>query len=725
MKKIKAVFTGDIKRIMKNVIAIIVIIGVCVVPSLYAWFNIAGSWDPYGNTGQLKIAVANSDEGYQGSLIKNKINIGDEVIGSLKGNEQLDWQFVVEKKAIAGVEEGLYYAAIIIPSDFSKNIMSLFSDDIETSEIIYYSNEKENAIAPKVTDKGTEAIKEQINSLFMKNIAEITLEAMQAVYETADEESSDTILGNLKKNLENMQEDVQSTAKTVSSFKDLVSSIRELLDSTGTFIKTVGDNTAKNAGTLVDAEGATQDMQGVFDTTFDGIDSIFDASNQSYQQIADEIYDAFNSINESVPGATSSFDGIADELQTLVDHITDIRNALAQLGVDDPTISDSIAPLIGQLDQMLNQQEALINQLAETQGNVDALPGVVADDYNSLEQVITDGQSTFTDMANDYQNNIKPQLSDMFSGLSFASGDVSDMLKQVGANTDNVANITGETVADLKSAEGILENAGKQLETIDTHLEDVLKEIKHSLAGDNLKGLEELLSGSPTDVGQFLAAPVEIKTEAIYPVVNYGSAMAPFYTILSIWVGGVVLVAMIKTNVSEKTEKKMALKPYQAYFGRYISFLILGLVQSTLTMLGNLYFLGIQCEHPILLMLVGWVSSIVFVNIIFTLTISFGDVGKAIAVVFMVLQVAGSGGSFPIEVLPQFFRNLYPFMPFAHSMTAMRECIAGMYHNTYWRELGYLLCFMVPSLLLGLVLRKPIIKFNKLVAEKLESTHLM
>jgi len=245
------------------------------------------------------------------------------------------------------------------------------------------------------------------------------------------------------------------------------------------------------------------------------------------------------------------------------------------------------------------------------------------------------------------------------------------------------------------------------------------------LAGDNLKGLEELLSGSPTDVGQFLAAPVEIKTEAIYPVVNYGSAMAPFYTILSIWVGGVVLVAMIKTNVSEKTEKKMALKPYQAYFGRYISFLILGLVQSTLTMLGNLYFLGIQCEHPILLMLVGWVSSIVFVNIIFTLTISFGDVGKAIAVVFMVLQVAGSGGSFPIEVLPQFFRNLYPFMPFAHSMTAMRECIAGMYHNTYWRELGYLLCFMVPSLLLGLVLRKPIIKFNKLVAEKLESTHLM
>lgn len=234
-----------------------------------------------------------------------------------------------------------------------------------------------------------------------------------------------------------------------------------------------------------------------------------------------------------------------------------------------------------------------------------------------------------------------------------------------------------------------------------------------------------MLSGSPAELSSFLAAPVELKTEKIYPVANYGSAMAPFYTTLAIWVGGVVLVAMISVNVSEKTEKALSLKPHHAYFGRYITFLILGLIQSTIIALGDLFFLGIQCEHPILFLLAAWLTSIVYVNLIYTLTVSFGDVGKAIAVILMVIQVAGSGGSFPIEVLPEFFQRLYPLMPFAHSMNAMRECIAGMYQNTYWIEMGCLAIFLIPSLLLGLVLRKPVIRLNHTFTEKLESTHLM
>lgn len=237
--------------------------------------------------------------------------------------------------------------------------------------------------------------------------------------------------------------------------------------------------------------------------------------------------------------------------------------------------------------------------------------------------------------------------------------------------------------------------------------------------------IETLLSGSPAELSSFLAAPVELKTEKIYPVANYGSAMAPFYTTLAIWVGGVVLVAMISVNVSEKTEKALSLKPHHAYFGRYITFLILGLIQSTIIALGDLFFLGIQCEHPILFLLAAWLTSIVYVNLIYTLTVSFGDVGKAIAVILMVIQVAGSGGSFPIEVLPEFFQRLYPLMPFAHSMNAMRECIAGMYQNTYWIEMGCLAIFLIPSLLLGLVLRKPVIRLNHTFTEKLESTHLM
>lgn len=119
-------------------------------------------------------------------------------------------------------------------------------------------------------------------------------------------------------------------------------------------------------------------------------------------------------------------------------------------------------------------------------------------------------------------------------------------------------------------------------------------------------------------------------------------------------------------------------------------------------------------------MLAGWFSSIVYVNIIYTLTVSFGDIGKAVSVVLLVMQVAGSGGTFPIEVAPAFFKAVYPLLPFVHSMAAFRETIGGMYGMTYWTELGKLGIFLLLSLILGLLLRKPVIRMNEAFAEKLE-----
>ena len=725
MKKIRDVFLGDVSRVRKNVIAIIVIIGVIVVPALYAWFNIAGSWDPYGKTKDLKIAVASSDVGYKGNLINAELNIGDKIIENLKSNDKLDWQFVDEQQAVDGVTEGKYYAAIVIPQDFSRDIMSLFSKNMQECEIIYYSNEKESAIAPKVTDKGTEGIKEQINSVFIEDISKITLEAMQAVYQTAGEKESNSMLGNLKEHLQSMQTNVAGTSKTVSSFADMVKAIRTLLKSTGTFIDSAGNATADNADVLSSTESTVQGLQDALNVAFAGVDDIFNASHDSYQQISDEIDNAFDVIGQDVPAAASSLDGIAQEVQTVIDNTTAIRDSLNQVASSAPEMADVVKQLVGQLNQIIAQQGALRDQLNQTQANIGAAPDIVQNDYDSLQATIASGNNTLVNASADYQNNLKPQLDDLFSGLAFASGDVADVLAKLDAGTKDMTTLTGETVDNLKDAEEMLSGAAKRLNTVDEHLANVLKEIDKAILGGDLDGIQNIFVGDPTAIGKFLASPVEIKTEAIYPVENYGSAMAPFYTILAIWMGGIILVAMIKADVSKKVEKKLSLSPHQAYFGRYISFLILGLAQSTLIMLGNLYFLQIQCQHPLLLMLTGWVSSIVFVNIMYTLTISFGDVGKAIAVVFMVLQVAGSGGSFPIEVLPKFFRSLYPFMPFAHGMTAMRECIAGMYGNTYWISLGYLLCFLVPSLLLGLLLRKPIIKFNKYIVEKVEDTQVM
>ena len=202
--------------------------------------------------------------------------------------------------------------------------------------------------------------------------------------------------------------------------------------------------------------------------------------------------------------------------------------------------------------------------------------------------------------------------------------------------------------------------------------------------------------------------------------------MAPFYSTLSIWIGGIVLVAMMSVTVSDSTlEGLSGVKNSHLYFGRYILFFIMGLMQSTLIGLGDLLFLGIQCRHPFLFMLACWFSSIVYVNIIYTLTVSFGDIGKAISVILLVIQVAGTGGTFPIEVAPTFFRVIYPLLPFTHSMAAMRETVGGMYGMDYWADLIKLSVFLILSLIVGLVLRKPIIRLNDKFSEKLEETKVM
>lgn len=221
MRNIWTIFTRDIRKIRTNVIALIVVLGVTVVPCLYAWYNIAASWDPYGNTGNLKVAVASVDEGYIGNLIPLQLNLGDQVLSALRENTQLNWVFTTKSKAMKGVKSGEYYAAIVIPEDFSTNLMSVFSSDIKKPEITYYSNAKENAIAPKVTDKGATAVQTQVNKVFIETISDTVLTALQTVANTADSRDSDELAGTLITNLNKIGSDLSASSTTLHSFSQM------------------------------------------------------------------------------------------------------------------------------------------------------------------------------------------------------------------------------------------------------------------------------------------------------------------------------------------------------------------------------------------------------------------------------------------------------------------------------------------------------------------------
>ena len=726
MRNIWTIFTRDLRKIRNNVIALIVVLGVTVVPCLYAWFNIAASWDPYGNTGNLKVAVASVDEGYTGNLIPLQLNLGDQVLSALRENTQLDWVFTTKSKAMKGVKSGEYYAAIVIPEDFSTNLMSVFSSDIKKPEITYYSNAKENAIAPKVTDKGATAVQTQVNEVFIETISDTVLTALQTVANTTDSENSEDMAATLIANLEKIGSDLSASSDTLKSFSQMTGSAQQLLNTTADFLKTTKEQSSANADSLADTQESFSGIQETVDGATSGINAALSSTKNFYTQMSQTIDDAMQSQSQDVGAVADTLSLLGDRVDAIIESYQEIRDSIAEIEDAHPELSRVTAPILAKLDDSIAVQSELRDKLNHTADSLRDTASDVITSKKELDDLIDSSISGIINVKSDYEANVSATLDQLFDSLGATKDDLSGLMTQLNDGADGIYSLASSAGSDLSQIQKALETSSELLKTAATKITDTTSRLGQMQATGDFSELEELISGDKDSISSFLAAPVELKTNEVYPIENYGSSMAPFYSTLSIWIGGIVLVAMLKVTVSENSTAGLKrLKLHQIYLGRYLIFLILGLLQSTLICLGDLFYLGIQCEHPFLFLLAGWVSSIVYVNIIYTLTVSFGDIGKAVSVVLLVMQVAGTGGTFPIEVAPGFFKAVYPLLPFTHSMAALREAVGGLYGMDYWIDLGKLCIFLVVSLIMGLVLRKPIIKVNEAFSEKLEETKIM
>lgn len=726
MKNIFEIFRRDVRRISHNVIALIVILGLTIVPCLYAWFNIAACWDPYGNTGKIKIAVASVDEGYEGELISLNINIGDTVLSSLRENTQMDWIFTSKKKALNGVESGKYYAAIVIPETFSNDMMSVFSEDIQSPKITYYYNAKENAIAPKVTDKGASAVQTQVNEVFIKTIANTVLDALQTVSNTADESGADAIVSNLTTNLDRINNSLTTVTGTLQSYARMTEAAQMMLDTTSAFLKQSQETSGNSLNSLKDTQKSFNTIQDAISGTTDSINDALTSSTDFYIQISKTLDSTLQSQEKDNAAMANTLNTLAKEVDTLTQPYITLRDLCVEIGNQYPAVSDATGTLVGKLNESIASQNALRDKLNSAADDLRSSSTDAASAKAEIDQLIQSSSQDLKNVQSDYESSVKDQLNQLLNSMKSTDSTVSSLLSQIDQSASGVYTLSGSASSDLSQIKTALENSCTLLQKSSDKISDTLQKLDEIQTSGDYSQMQDLLSGNHESISSFLASPVELNTNKLYPVENYGSSMAPFYSTLAMWVGGTILVAMLKVSISESSLKGMKkVRDYQVYFGRYIIFLLIGLAQSTLIGLGDLLYLRIQCEAPFLFMLACWITSLVYVNVIYTLTVSFGDVGKAIAVILMVIQVAGSGGTFPIEVAPKIFQSVYPLMPFAHSMAALRETIGGLYGSTYWTELGYLCIFLIASLFLGLVLRKPIIKLNEKINEKLESTHLI
>ena len=726
MKNILHLFKRDVQNVSRSVIGLVVVMGLIIVPCLYAWFNIAGSWDPYGNTGNLKIAVVNTDEGYESDLIPVEVNVGENVTATLRGNESFDWVVLNNReKAIEGVKSGAYYAAVVIPKTFSADMMTLFSTDVKHADIEFYENQKANAIAQIVTEKGSSAVQSQVNKTFTETITSIGLKTVSSLLDYMSTDQVSNFIANLSSTLGDSVQDLQDVQASATSLAGILSSTSDSLTSAGGMLKQSGSTEESVKQLMQHAESGIADSEQALKSASDAIDAAIDGSAGSFDNVSTELAKAFDAANLHVnltvrqlnDGAASlknradEIDATANELRSLAGQVS---NDKLKAGLEDAAaeLDKTAAEYRNNANELTNIATSLTNSMAEVNSSRAEVDQAIADAKAGISGAKSDYDSTFSVKAKE----LKKTILDSLNGIS------GDLDSAVSGLTD----ASGSLAKGLSKAARLVNKASDQLGEASDKISAFKDELDGALMSDDLATIKTMIGNDPDGLAVSLSGPVALDRKPVYPIRNYGSAMAPFYTILSLWVGSIVLAAMMKVSVDDELINELIpVRLHEIYLGRYLFFGGLALLQATLVCAGDILFFGIQCDNPLQFVLAGWVASLVFSNIVYTLTVSFGDIGKALAVVLLVMQVGGSGGTFPIEMTGPVFQAIYPFLPFTHGINAMHAAMAGAYHMEYWVELGILASYLIPSLALGVVFRRPVIKANDWIIEKLESTKLI
>lgn len=714
VKKAFQIFKRDILRLLKNPVALVITIGICVIPSLYAWYNIVANWDPYGNTANIKVAVANNDQGTSNEYV-GELNAGDETVSKLKENDQLGWVFTDADAAVEGVKSGEYYAAIVIPDDFSANLTSMLTGTFTQPQLEYYCNEKKNAIAPKVTDTGAQTVEEQINETFVATVSETLVEKIQNAAGDLDAQGAETqggILENVQRSnraLQDVRDALAGMQKTIATSKEAGAKADETLAALSGQIPSLVNALDKGDALLASARTSSRNFASSLNTTLShGLTQMGKVSSNANV--------AVGKLSGAISAAGGKVDGALADVQMVINDVNGIISDIREItGIDSGLI---LSALEEQLAELQTLKDALQDQSTDIQNSAGAIAGAVS----SLDSATQQGISAMEGVQQDMASTVLPQLSQGMDSFSEVSGDLTGVVTSLEPTIAQARGVLAQLTTTLDQASSTMSQADSSLEKLQGTLSTAANDVAALRASESLDKLDEILGASSADLADLMSSPVTLTTKAVYPVSNYGSGVAPFYTNLALWVGGCVLIAIIKLEVDG--EGIGAFTATEGYFGRWLLLVVLGFAQAFIVCCGDLV-LGMQCLRPELFVLAGIFTSFVYVNIIYALASAFKHIGKALVVILVIVQIPGSSGMYPIEMMPDFFQYLHPLLPFTYGISAMRETIGGMYGMDYAINLGVLAVFLAVALFIGVKLRTLMLNLNLLFDKELERTGVM
>lgn len=747
MNNILSILRNDLRAIRGNVMTGVIVFGLVIIPLLFTGFNILASWDPFSNTDRLKIAVASKDEGHESDLASLRLNLGDEVLSQLSRNEQVDWVLTNADDALEGTKSGEYYAGIVLPENFSQELLTFYIEGTEPAKLDLYTNEKKNALSTTITERSASGVIERIDESFTRVVTTVGLGVVESLDNYLEEEETQAALDNVANRVENIGTRLNSSAATVRSLANLVDSAIPLAQAADNILRAAGSHTASgtdtgtssgpgagagggaSAGAGADGSSPIDALSATLNDSTGALENSLGATSQAYAALSDQFDELLNNAQAATAQTAQTYRTAAERVAQQTAAFQGVRDALEReignLPLPGP-VSAGYQQVRAQLDASIAQSNALHASLTTTADRVESGTGNARQSRQQTQEAIAAARQAVDNARTAYRENLQPQLNTLRGSVNTVVNDIAAVRAEIADVRNTLSSTSGGPESSLLRARDGADRLADTLYEQARRFADLERQFAEVREGGDLSKLADIIGSDPELLASRISAPVAVERKPVFAVASFGVGMTPFYLALALWVGALLTCVLMRSNAEHKyLSDKSGFTRNQIYLGRVATFLAIGIAQATFAVGGLIFFVQIQPEHPFLLWLSAVLASSVFMLIVHALVIAFDSAGKALAVLLLIVQVSGSGGAYPLPLLPHWFQSVSPWLPATYAIDAFRSAIAGVYHGDIFRDLGMLLLFAIPALVLGLWLRRAMDSYHQRLQKGIRETRVM
>lgn len=721
MKNSWVIFKTDIQNISRNWVAAILIGGLVFLPSLYAWLNIYASWDPYAKTDQIPVAIVNEDTG---AIVRGEqLNVGNQLVDTLKDNRDMNWSFTSRKSAMEQVEYGDFFAVIIIPNNFSEKLASVVSDNPQKADIEYYVNEKINSIAPKITEKGATVIVQKVSSQFISSVNGVIFDLFNDLGIAIESDLPD--IQNFEDYVFKMEKELPTIHKLLTGVQNDASSAQKIISQANSMVPRAEQITTEGLSSiektidfLTKAQNRLNELAPVVENDLEKVSEIAQSTNEFIQNVQNVQLDftELDRVKEDLDNKITYNIQTVDSIGKDLNWLKEVANSSNDSNLEENSVEQQT-----KLAHAIDRTNELKAFLQEAQTNARTINTLVKDKEQQMQKTLNDlqkiAQNTSVQLdafINEYKNTIEPTILSEVAKAKKTLGNAKEMLASIQSTLPEVTRTLNSTDDHIKEGKTTLDQALAQYPYISDKVNQLADRIRKVQGETNISEIIQLLRNDPQAERSFFEEPIVLKENKLFPIANYGTGMTPFYTVLAIWVGCLLLISLLATD----TNHESSVSERAVYFGRLFTFSAIGLLQSLIVTIGDIVLLGVDVKDSFWFILFGFLISFVFMSIVYTLVSVFGDIGKAFAIIMLVLQIAGAGGTYPVVLLPEFFQAINPALPFTYAVDIMREAVGGIVWQRAIRDASFLLLFSLAFLIFGTFLKEKINRKTKLMLKK-------